>query len=80
VGEGNRMGETGEAGRSELRLRKPRRNPHAGDVFGVLIPFVFSGMNKAGSAPCVIHKSLGSRAGTGEQRQAFLEELNEEAS
>jgi hypothetical protein len=37
-------------------------------------------MNKAGSAPCVIHKSLGSRAGTGEQRQAFLEELNEEAS
>jgi hypothetical protein len=31
--------------------------------FGVLAPFVFSGMNNAGSALCAIPKSLGSRAG-----------------
>ena len=31
--------------------------------FGVLVPFVFSGMNKAGSALCAIPKSLGSRVG-----------------
>ena len=31
--------------------------------FGVLVRFVFSGMNSAGSALCAIPKSLGSRAG-----------------
>jgi len=31
--------------------------------FGVLVPFVFSGMNNAGSALCAMQKSLGSRAG-----------------
>jgi hypothetical protein len=31
--------------------------------FGVLVPFVSSGMNNAGSALCAMQKSLGSRAG-----------------
>ena len=30
---------------------------------GALVRFVFSGMNKAGSALCAIQESLGSRAG-----------------
>jgi len=48
-------------------LGKPTSNnakaPICRQRFGVLVPFVFSGMNKAGSALCAIQKSLGSPAG-----------------
>jgi len=48
-------------------LGKPTSNnakaPICRQRFGVLVPFVFSGMNNAGSARCAIQKSLGSRAG-----------------
>jgi len=40
-----------------------REATHCRKRCGVLVPFVFSGMNKAGSALCAIPKSLGSPAG-----------------
>jgi hypothetical protein len=44
-------------------LGNSAKKPICRKRFGVLVRFALSGMNNAGSAPCAIQKSLGSRVG-----------------